>query len=132
MRESPGQLVLALTTEASLELAENLARRLLERRLVACVALQPLRSIYRWQGELQQAEEVQLLIKTSAARLEALTEAVHGLHSYTTPEWITWPADCSGGYGAWLVAACAPAEWISPDGAAPAPGDWPGDAAPTG
>jgi periplasmic divalent cation tolerance protein len=132
MRESPDQLVLALTTEASLELAENLARRLLERRLAACVALQPLRSIYRWQGELHQAEEVQLLIKTSAARLEALTAAVHGLHSYTTPEWITWPAGCSGGYGAWLVGACAPAEWISPDGAAPAPGDWPGDAAPTG
>lgn len=124
--------MLALTTEASLELAENLARRLLERRLAACVALQPLRSIYRWQGELQQAEEVQLLMKTSAARLEALTAAVHGLHSYTTPEWITWPADCSRDYGAWLVAACGPAEWINPDGVAVAPGDWPGDGAPTG
>ncbi|MCP9928119.1 divalent-cation tolerance protein CutA [Cyanobium sp. CH-040] len=99
-------LVLVLTTEADQERAEALARAVLERRLAACVALQPLTSLYHWQGELQRGAEVQLLIKTHPASLEPLRQAVVALHSYTTPEWIYWPARCSGGYGAWLAEGC--------------------------
>ena len=60
-------------------------------RLVACVALTPLRSLYRWQGAIETAEEVQLLLKTHASRLADLESAVRALHSYDTPEWIHWP-----------------------------------------
>ena len=94
--------VLALTTEASAPQAEALAEALVERRLAACVALTPLRSVYRWQGQLQRSDEVQLLIKTDAARLAELEQAVRELHSYTTPEWLHWPAGASPAYGAWL------------------------------
>jgi periplasmic divalent cation tolerance protein len=94
--------VLALTTEASAPQAEALAEALVERRLAACVALTPLRSVYRWQGQLQRSDEVQLLIKTDAARLTELEQAVRELHSYTTPEWLHWPASASPAYGAWL------------------------------
>ncbi|MFO8239111.1 MAG: divalent-cation tolerance protein CutA [Prochlorococcaceae cyanobacterium] len=97
------ELVLVLTTEADQERAEALARALLERRLAACVSLQPLLSLYHWQGRLERGTEVQLLIKTLAHRLGALEEAVRDLHSYSTPEWIHWPARCSAGYGAWLL-----------------------------
>jgi periplasmic divalent cation tolerance protein len=100
-------LVLVLTTEADQERAESLARTLLQRRLAACVALQPLTSLYRWQGELQRSAEVQLLIKTHPACLEPLRQAVLERHSYTTPEWIHWPARCGAGYGAWLADACS-------------------------
>ena len=98
-------MLLALTTEADADKAEALAEALLERRLAACVALTPLRSLYRWQGRLERSQEVQLLIKTTPERLAPLEEAVHALHSYDTPEWLTWLAGSSPGYGAWVVAS---------------------------
>ena len=100
---------LCLTTEATPPLAEALAAALVERGLAACVALTPLQSVYRWQGELQRSEEVQLLIKTHPSRLGELEAAVRQLHSYTTPEWLHWPADAAADYGAWVAECCSPA-----------------------
>jgi len=99
-------MILALTTEANPETAEALARALLERRLVACVALRPQRALYWWQGQIEDSEEVELLIKTTREQQQALKAAVHELHSYETPEWIVWSAEASPGYGAWAEAAC--------------------------
>lgn len=133
MAETPTPLVLALTTEASAARAEALARQLLERGLAACVALRPVRSLYLWQGRLEDSEEVQLLIKTHPARLAALAEAVRALHSYSTPEWITWAAEASAAYGAWVAQTTgATADGLSPDGAAPAPPGSPGGGVPAG
>lgn len=101
--QGEGELVLALTTEASRELAETLATSLLERGLVACVSLVPIVSHYRWEGQLTRSEEVQLLLKTRRSCLEALYDAVLALHSYDTPEWITLPARTRGGYGLWCA-----------------------------
>ncbi len=125
---APGPLLLALTTEASQAQAEALAETLLARGLAACVALSPVRSLYRWQGELQRSEEVQLLIKSDPSLLEELAAAVHQLHSYSTPEWIHWQAGCSQAYGSWLAGSCG----LSPDAGASAPPDPPGDGAPAG
>ena len=80
----PSPLMLVLTTEGDLARAMALAEALLERRLVACVSLQPLQSLYRWKGELQRETEVQLLLKTSIHQLQRLQEAVMELHSYDT------------------------------------------------
>ncbi|KQO00190.1 MULTISPECIES: divalent-cation tolerance protein CutA [Stenotrophomonas] len=67
--------------------AQALARLLVERRLAACVnLLPPMQSVYRWQGQVEQAEEFQLLIKTTAGRLEALTAALLQHHPYELPE----------------------------------------------
>jgi uncharacterized protein involved in tolerance to divalent cations len=74
MTDSP-RLVMVLTTEADQARAQALAEALLERRLVACVSLQPLLSLYRWKGELQRDAEVQLLLKTNADQLCRLREA---------------------------------------------------------
>ena len=125
MTDFPG-LVLALTTEADQPRAQALAEALLERRLVACVSLQPLLSLYRWKGELQRDAEVQLLLKTSADQLGRLQEAVMELHSYDTPEWLSWPVEASGTYGAWALAQ------LSSDGLRPAPAGTPGDEPPAG
>lgn len=124
----PALLLMALTTEATPAQAEALAEALLTRRLAACVALTPGRSLYRWQGELQRSEEVQLLIKTDPCLLEELAAAVHELHSYSTPEWIHWLAGCSPAYGSWLAASCG----FTPDGAPSGPSDPPGGGAPAG
>ncbi len=97
-------LVLALTTEANAELAQHLADALLERHLVACVSITPVQSFYRWEGALQRSHEVQLLMKTSPQHLEALRAAVSELHSYDTPEWLSWPVMASPAYGTWALA----------------------------
>jgi periplasmic divalent cation tolerance protein len=105
MKEPAGEgertLALVLTTEASRERAEALALTLLQQRLVACVSLLPVQSHYRWQGGLERAEEVQLLLKTSPELLNDLRAALATLHSYQTPEWIHWQATTAGAYGAW-------------------------------
>ncbi|MCP9849341.1 divalent-cation tolerance protein CutA [Cyanobium sp. Morenito 9A2] len=110
-------LELVLTSEANQSLAEALARDLLERRLVACVSLQPLTSLYRWQGQLECSEEVQLLIKTHPTRLDELKAHLHQRHSYETPEWIHWSARSGGAYGSWVAESCD----LSPGVAPPAP-----------
>ena len=119
-------VILALTTEATPDQAETLARALLERRLVACVSLQPLRSLYLWQGQLEQAQEVQLLLKSDVRRLQALQQAVLALHSYDTPEWLWWPVSAAPSYRSWLAAV------ISPDAAAAVPADRSEDGDPAG
>ena len=101
---NPVQVVLALTSEADQARAEALALALLERRLVACVSLQPQRALYHWHGALETASEVQLLLKTDAQHLPALAAAVRELHSYDTPEWLVWPVSASASYGSWLAA----------------------------
>jgi periplasmic divalent cation tolerance protein len=100
-------VLLALTTEANGELAEQLATALLERQLAACVALKPVTSLYRWQGRIERSEEVQILIKSHPACAAALEQAVRELHSYSTPQWLVWPAQADEAYAAWLSACCA-------------------------
>ena len=99
--------LLALTTEASRAQAEQLAEQLLERRLAACIALKDVESLYRWEGQLQRSSEVQLLIKSEPSCAAALEQTVRELHSYTTPQWLTWCAEASADYAAWLNACCA-------------------------
>lgn len=124
----PTPLSLVLTTEADRERAEALARELLERGLVACASLHPVVSLYRWQGRLERSEEVQLLLKTTPAQLEALRLALGELHSYDTPEWIHWTAASDGPYGRWLLEQLP----LSPGGGPPAPAGRPGDGDPAG
>ncbi len=96
---------------APVEQAEALARSLVDRRLVACVNIVPsVRSVYRWQGEVETADEALLVMKTSASTLEALVEAVEVLHPYDVPEVLAVPV--SGGlpaYAAWVLAEVEPA-----------------------
>jgi periplasmic divalent cation tolerance protein len=67
--------------------AERLARALVEERLAACVNLVPgVRSLYRWEGRVEDAPEVLLLVKTRADRCAALAARVRELHPYHLPE----------------------------------------------
>ena len=77
---------------ASADEAERIARQMIEERLAACVnILGPCRSIYRWQGKIETAEEVPAIFKTSAATAEALVARIAELHSYDTPAVTAWP-----------------------------------------
>lgn len=72
--------------------AELLARTLVDERLAACVNVLPgVRSIYRWEGAVENAEEVLLLIKTTGERLPALAARLSQLHPYDLPELLAVP-----------------------------------------
>jgi len=96
--------IVALSTCGSEDEARNVARRLLERRLAACVNIVPgVESHYHWQGKIESAPEWLLIIKTRRDRFEALKTELPALHSYTTPELIAVPVvDGLEGYLAWV------------------------------
>lgn len=92
------------------ESAGRIAQALVGERLAACVqALPGVASTYRWQGEVQVADEVLLLIKTSRARLDALKARLPDLHPYDLPELIVLDAvDGLERYLHWVEAETAP------------------------
>lgn len=76
-----------LVTAPSQEKAAELAHALVGEKLAACVNLVPgLRSIYRWEGAVEDASEVLLLVKTTHDRFDALHQRVLALHPYDVPE----------------------------------------------
>lgn len=70
---------------SSQEEADTIARVLLERRLAACTQTWPIQSVYRWRGDVEQAHEVQLVVKTRASLVETVCEVIVALHGYETP-----------------------------------------------
>lgn len=101
-------LRVVLTTETDQIKADALAEQLITRRLAACITLMPVQSCYRWQGEIERAQEVQLLIKTSSDRLEELLSVLQALHSYDTPEILHMAAQAGAAYAAWALDALSP------------------------
>lgn len=86
------QAVLVFTNLADMASAQMLARALVEQRLAACVNMLPaVHSIYRWNDVVEEAAEVTLLIKTTAARYAELEQAIRALHPYALPEVIAVP-----------------------------------------
>lgn len=84
-------LIAALTTVGTREQAQALAHALVEQGLAACVQLQAIESIYRWQGQVQQEPEWRLLIKSTQARWAELQAAVLAQHPYELPALVAWP-----------------------------------------
>jgi periplasmic divalent cation tolerance protein len=96
--------IVILSTCATEEEAERIARSLVEMRLAACVNVVPgVRSFYRWKGAVESAGECLLLIKSSRERFEALRAALEKAHSYEVPEAIALPiVDGAANYMRWL------------------------------
>ena len=84
--------------------AERIGRAVIEDRLAACINILPdVRSIYRWQGELESADEVAAIFKTTTYQVDALITRIAGLHSYDVPCIVTWPIDkILGSYADWV------------------------------
>jgi periplasmic divalent cation tolerance protein len=90
MNDTTGLLI--LTNLPDQQSANALARRLLEQGLAACVNIMPpVQSIYRWQGVIEEATEVSVMIKTTVARYDALQQAIMAVHPYEVPEIIAIP-----------------------------------------
>ena len=92
---------------ANADEAERIGRAVIEERLAACInILGPVRSIYRWQGAVETADEVAAIFKTAHRQVDALITRIAGLHSYDVPCIVTWPVDkLFGSYAEWVEAS---------------------------
>jgi periplasmic divalent cation tolerance protein len=97
--------LVVLVTAPTAEKAAEIARALVEERLAACGNVVPgLRSIYRWEGKVQDEAEALLVLKTARDRFDALRARVLALHPYDVPEVIALPVEAgSAPYLAWIV-----------------------------
>jgi len=88
-----GEVVVVSVTTPDEDVAARLCRHLVEQRLAACAQIGgPIRSTYRWKGEVEVDPEWMVTIKTSSARLDELVEAVNSLHPAQVPEVVATPA----------------------------------------
>ena len=97
--------LVVLVTAPGAEEAARIARALVEERLAACGNVVPgLRSIYRWQGAVQEDAEALLILKTTRDRFEALRARVLALHPYEVPEVIALAVEAgSAAYLDWIA-----------------------------
>jgi periplasmic divalent cation tolerance protein len=110
MTDAETNVRVVLTTAPNAEVGALIARALVEERLAACVNVIPgVRSIYRWEGEVQDDPEIVLIIKTRADRCEALAARIKDLHPYDVPEVLVLPAvGGSARYLAWIETEARP------------------------
>lgn len=107
-RSSDARLI--LVTAPDQEVAGRLAEELVRSRLAACVNLVAgVKSVYRWQGEVREDQEVLLIVKSRRERVAQLEAWVREHHPYDVPELVALtPEHVQTGYLRWLLDACAP------------------------
>ena len=104
----PAAIVSVYATFGSDEEARRIARTVVEERLAACAnILAPCHSIYRWQGTIEEAEEVPVIFKARADSAKALIARIGELHSYDVPAAVVWPIS---------AALLAYEEWVAGEG----------------
>ncbi len=95
--------IVVLVTVGSEAEAKKIACILVEEKLAGCVNLYPVTSVYRWQNQICEDGEWQLVIKTQMRLFSALSAKIQELHSYDVPEIIALPiVNSSTSYSQWL------------------------------
>ena len=117
-----GEAVLILVSCADCHEAARIGRALVERRLAACVHLRPHSTIYRWRGQVEEASETGLLIKTVAHRAEAAMACIRAMHSYEVPAIIVVSAASDGATAIWLEAETVQPDQGTPEGSSASDG----------
>jgi periplasmic divalent cation tolerance protein len=94
-------IVMVMTNAPDLLLAKRIAHLLIEEKLAACVNIGPsMLSVYGWNGEVEGAEEIPMIIKTTVTKQQAMIDRLVSLHPYEIPEAIVIPV--LGGYTPYL------------------------------
>ena len=98
------ELLIVVTTFASLEDANKMAHQLVENRLAACVQIQGgVHSIYRWEGKICEEQEVLLSAKTTDSKWSEISAFIQSAHPYDLPEILAFPPEqYEKQYGKWV------------------------------
>ena len=104
--QGPENIVVYITAPSE-DAAAEIARALVEQKLAACVNIvRNIRSIYSWQGKIEDAAEVLMIVKTQKKHFDALSEKAKEMHSYDVPEIIALPIlKGSDDYLEWIKAS---------------------------
>ncbi len=107
---SDESILLVMSNAPDHATAHALARSLVEAKLAACVNILPgVQSVYRWQGQVEEATEVTLMIKTTRRRYPQLQQVLLAAHPYDLPEVVAWPlTDGYPPYLQWVAAETKP------------------------
>jgi periplasmic divalent cation tolerance protein len=99
------EAVAVYATFPDMAVAERIGASVVEEGLAACANLTPgMRSVYRWKGAIERAEEVVGILKTSRAKAPALIAAIEAAHPYETPAIVVLPIEAgSAGYLRWIA-----------------------------
>lgn len=93
-----------ITTVETQEDADNLTRLVLEERLAACIQVSPCSSRYHWQGTIEQADEIKLVMKSFQQLYPELERLILANHPYDTPEIMATPVQfCNNNYIEWMA-----------------------------
>jgi periplasmic divalent cation tolerance protein len=99
--------IAVVTTVASRAEAQALAHAVVQRRLAACVQISDIDSVYRWQGQVEQAHECRVLIKSTRERYAQLEQTIRELHSYELPAIHAYAFDAiHAPYAQWIAQSC--------------------------
>ena len=98
-------IIVIYSTVPTKKIAKDITRVLMKHKLAACVSMiDNVRSVFSWDGEVCEEEEILLMIKTRRSNYGKVKLVIEDLHSYTVPEIIALPiVDCSEDYLKWLV-----------------------------
>ena len=95
-------IVLIYITVPSEEKSQEITRSLLEKHLIACATMWPCKSMYWWDGAIQNDQEFIILAKTTENKVELLKQAVASLHPYTIPCILKIAATANTPYAQWV------------------------------
>ncbi len=96
------KLLLLITTAPNQLLAEQISKELIERKLAACISIKEIKSIYRWQGNIEENKEFELTIKSIPENLNTLTIILNEKITYEVPEIIYKIFDSENSYFQWI------------------------------
>ena len=99
------KLLLLITTVSSQLMAEQIAKELIKSKLAACISIKEIKSIYKWQGNIEENKEFEITIKSLPENLNELTLILKEKITYEVPELIYQIFDSEKSYFQWLKAS---------------------------
>lgn len=96
-------MILLYTTIGTEEDARKISTRLLEKKLIACANIFPIKCIYRWQEKITDEREVAMIIKTTEENVIMAKKEIEKIHPYDVPCILELPATANAAYARWIT-----------------------------